>query len=155
MDNDDAINKDFIKTIQLHGNDKKCSHILSFVNGYQYHKKSGALLHYYFPTNHFTSYIANDTSKIIYDFLHMDIIAEIYVNYIKKKGGMWLEVVHDSNVYNCMGSIKLSDYIEEYSLEEAFSIKIKNEFTRTKLIKFWLYFLLRKFWIKKNRLPIF
>ena len=149
-DNDDALHKEFINEIQNKAKKANSNLIISFANGYQYDTKTNIIRKYFFPNNHFTSLVSKSTNKTIYDFLHMDIFNENKVDIIKTKP-MWIEVTHDDNVYNCMGSIHMKDYIRKINLYDQFNVKIEVNHTYLYILYKYIYFVLRKLWLKRKR----
>ena len=154
-DNDDIIHKDFISEIQSCVNNNETNElIISFSDGYQYEEKSRILRKYKFPTNHFTSLISNYNDKTIYDFLHMDIMDSATCYFINGKR-MWIEVIHENNLMNCMGGIKFSDYIKKYDLTYQFNVCLKSEFSIFSLFFYYIKFIMAKIIKKRKRIFFF
>lgn len=152
-DNDDILNKHFIEKIQNNINDSS-EYIISFPEGYQYDAKTGILRKYHFPTNHFTTFVSAKKEITIHSFLHMDILDNAKVEFDDTER-MWIEVIHEENISNCMGSLHYSDYLKKYDLFEDFSVDFKKEFSPIYLFIMYLYFAVHKLYIKKDKILLY
>lgn len=149
-DNDDILSKYFIEEVQNNVKNNE-EYILSFPNGYQYDEKTQSLRKYYFPTSHFTTLVSFKNDKTIYDYLHMDIMDNAEVKLIEI-APLWIEVIHGENVYNCMGSIHFSDYIQEYDLNDNFSVPLVAKHNKIHSFFLYIYFAIHKLWVKRRRI---
>lgn len=127
VDNDDALCKDYIKTVKqylLSQTMEIC--VLSFNNGLQYSEQDGYLCKYSFPSNHFTSMLSPYSINVdtIISHGHMDIGQLYKINNIDNDEPMWLEVVHETNITNRM-HFHAKDLIENDQLIKQFNVDIK------------------------------
>ncbi|MGI5069714.1 hypothetical protein HRO26_00970 [Treponema pectinovorum] len=103
IDNDDSVNINFVKTIQEKLQEiNDTDYILNFLYGYQKDLNKGLLQKYYYPNNHFSTYVSrynknyNDT---VYTWEHGRIF--LYKKVINiKTFPMWIEYIHKTNVVN-------------------------------------------------------
>ena len=101
IDNDDMIDKDYMKLIhdQVDGNLHKC--FISFVNGAKLDLKSNKLFDYSWDSNHFITYVDSDYGKSVYNHIHSQITkGDVEIISLKTDIPMWTEIIHDTNVYN-------------------------------------------------------
>lgn len=152
-DSDDVLNRHFIDEIQKNIR-TGCPYIISFPNGFQYDEKTNMLRSYYFPTNHFTTYVTDQNEKTVYDFLHMDVLKQCDVRLLEHPR-MWVEVIHNGNVYNCMGSLRYKDYIRKYDLSEEFGLPVLIQHHAAYLFILYIYFAVHKLWVKRKRIKVF
>lgn len=137
IDNDDAININFIENVQKHIND--CpdfdEFVLIFLNGVQYEYQTKILSSYYFPNNHFNSLIARNSgkdTKVLFDYNHMKIDNYFYMISLENTEPMWLEGVHESNISNRMHT-KSDSILMDIDLGKEFGLEsLENERNKAK-----------------------
>jgi hypothetical protein len=107
LDNDDAINKDFMREIsQLASKQDVKECIYLFTNGLQYVEYRHVAVNYQYEMNHFGIYVCRDYNaqrfmRTIYDVVHTNYsTCDVPYECLDLKKNFWLEVVHMHNVYN-------------------------------------------------------
>lgn len=130
VDNDDALNMNFIDNIQTYFKEnEKSKYVLIFDNGVQFDEKNGMLSNYRFPLNHFSSLVSiynPNTIDTILNYNHMEIRNELKVNSINNYKPMWLEVIHKTNVSNRM-HIKKSTINKDFTVFSEFGLNANTQ----------------------------
>ena len=149
-DNDDIINKDFIKDIQENIIFENC--FLTFPLGYQFDFNKRVISKYHFPNNHFTTYISLDGEKTIHSFLHMQIYSEAKVIEINNNKPLWIELIHNNNIYNCMGTLKFSNYFVNEDIKDNYGGDLKYQRNIFYIIICYFYFIIHKLFVKRKKI---
>jgi hypothetical protein len=106
LDNDDAINVNYIAQIQniVRTQNIENEFCLSFKWGLQYFEKWNFAVKIKFPNNHFISLIepnkVNHKLQNVYEIEHLKVKHFCKVININNKDNAWLEIVHSSNASN-------------------------------------------------------
>lgn len=121
MDNDDAINEDYVKEIQKNVEKYKeeKNYCITYKRGLQYIEKTKNVCNFKCRTNHFLSLVVpiNDIHNAL-EFHHGK-MEELYSIYEENTEPMWLEIIHDLNYAN-------TDRTDIFSLN--FDTKIMQKF---------------------------
>lgn len=155
FDNDDAIRFDYVEQIQKCCDKYKGEYAICFPDGYQYDKRKNALIKYHFPNNHFSTFVSESKDKTVYDYGHINLTSQNIVYYLNKSIPMWVEIIHQDNVYNRMGVLNPFDYVKRRDLKDEFGIDIFISSSSIRLIYLYVYFTVRKAWDKRDRILIY
>ena len=152
LDNDDALNTNYIQKIQkeieekIGENTMMSEFCLSFTWGYQYFEKFNFVEKIKFPNNHFISLVAankeSDLPRCVYEIGHMNVEKLCHTIKISDiKDAAWLEVIHKSNASN---DVKLKylqfPVLRTKNLQEFALPGIKLAFWRN-LLNFFIHFI--------------
>jgi len=102
LDNDDAIHRDFIATLQQSAKEQAEEGLYTLVDGYQLFVKQKLLLRMHYPHNHFLSLLEKRAPEMVtvFSFRHARARKTVKRLFDIKKQPLWLEVVHPHNVRN-------------------------------------------------------
>lgn len=101
LDNDDCIEKDFIKSIQDYAEDNLHNCFISFVHGLKIDLNENKRYDYFRKSNQFISLIYSNYEMSVLDVVHSKIDdSGIEIISFKTDNPMWAEVCHDTNVFN-------------------------------------------------------
>ncbi|MDR0605815.1 MAG: putative rhamnosyl transferase [Bacteroidales bacterium] len=147
LDNDDAVNVNYIAEIQrIIGNQNvKNEFCLSFSWGLQYFEKWSFAVRIKFPNNHFISLIepnkVNYKLKNVYEIEHLKVKYSCEVLNINNKDNAWLEVVHSLNASNDV-KIKNLQYpiLQNTDMSDFFLKNIKLKFSTSLFSFLFKYF---------------
>lgn len=162
LDNDDALQKDFLKGIIAKVNEQKDDlMIYSFKYGLQYYNQMNFAMQISYPNNHFLALINKNHASLhmnIFQFNHYLVIKEKRpFTCINNKCPMWLEVIHDSNVVNDVRMTLYQHFYNKTDLDD-FGVKnIKLNRNITSKIQFMLH-VIKQIIIhikRKTKLPYF
>lgn len=131
VDNDDALNKDFIKNVSLLRNvSSDLDHFYSFGCGLQYYTKLNLAIKLQYPKNHYLISVSRkydkNTTRNILEYLHPEIANYgIPFTCLEKTEPMWVEVIHEHNVNNdCIMTFPQKPVFDNYILVRNFNWNI-------------------------------
>ena len=105
LDNDDALNKDFIENLHNKANEIDSKAFICYSDGFQYFTDSNLLFEIHYPTNHFISLLEKgnrETLKTVYGYgshAYINKIPGLKIVYIPDSP-QWCEVIHERNMVN-------------------------------------------------------
>jgi hypothetical protein len=126
IDNDDAVNLNFVNNLQEYFFKNQQEAIVNFPNGLQYILKFNVLKNVFDKKGHFSTRIEKNDNSIetVLAFNHHNLPKNIKFVCIKNKNPMWLEVLHNTNAAN-------SIYFQvRFLLKDLFYICLKNNHLR-------------------------
>lgn len=101
LDNDDALHRDYVQTIQTFVTRDARKVMYNFLYGYQLNLNNGIVQKYYYPNSHFTTLVESKKdvflSAFYGDHRFVNVLHEV-VNISMKP--MWCELLHGKNVAN-------------------------------------------------------
>lgn len=132
LDNDDALNKNFVECLQNIAINCKDKTFISFTCGTQYYEKMNITLKLCYRNNHFISLIEDVTDikniRTVYGYgshFYIDRLKNCKIHYVEDTEPMWLETVHRCNVDNDI-HMNLPFSIEtDVNILNAFGLNIK------------------------------
>jgi len=103
FDNDDAIHLSFVDSIQKYFLEHREEMLINYANGLQYIPQYNVLKNLKVINGHFGTLAEKNTEKIrtVFSFSHNPLPDDLpAVKSLKTKKPMWLEVLHNTNVFN-------------------------------------------------------
>lgn len=130
LDNDDALNVNFVKDIQQRTASVSDGTFINYNDGYQLYEEDGYLMKIHYPTNHFVSIVEKGDSATLKGIFgygghsYIEKIKDVKIEHIKDLP-MWCEVVHAKNMINDAYFLKAKMMRDEHLLESSFGINEK------------------------------
>lgn len=125
LDNDDAIHRNFINTVQIevyaHPDDR---FFIEMTKGFSFDLSSKSLRQKEYPGNPFISLVEKkiDDLDTVYCGDHIELLAQAECAFSISSPPLWLQVIHDRNVFNKHKGIEIENVAEvfsEFSLKDA------------------------------------
>lgn len=129
LDNDDCIERDFVKTLQQRAKLAPYDTVLIFKYGVQYYERLNLAVKVPYANNHFLSFYERTDAervKTVWAFWHFSIFKYRDVNIDvtdNRNKAMWIELIHEGNIDNdvkmtlCQRLVVKRDFLSHFGLD--------------------------------------
>ena len=101
IENDDMIDKDYMKLIHDYADENLQECFISFVNGAKLDLMSDKMYSIAWRSNHFITLVNSSNDTTVFDYIHSKITQEdVELVSIRTEVPMWIELIHETNIFN-------------------------------------------------------